>query len=140
MPCWQRVGITTEKCCVGCSNGAEGIDLPRNLAHERALTAVAAAGARSHGGRLTALAEERALPGPILAALSRDFIQESREEAADWRNYLCWQIRQLDETRRQDLAARAARAALMETLGAVSVAYDQLMVAASLLAITPEAT
>jgi hypothetical protein len=108
-------------------------DLPRNLAHERALTHVAAQKAGSHGGALTALAEARALPGPVLDALSRDFIQESREEAADWRNYLCWQIRQLDETRRQDPAARAARAALMATLGAVSVAYDELMAARNLL-------
>jgi hypothetical protein len=109
-------------------------DLPRNPAHERALTLVAAAGVGSHGGRLNALAEARALPGPVLNALTRDFIQDGREEGADWRNYLCWCIRRLDETRRQDPIARAARAELMTTLGEVAIAYESQERAAVLLA------
>lgn len=101
-------------------------DLPRNLAHERALTTVAAAAAGAHGRTLLAYAHERALPGPVLDALGRDFVQEAREEAADWLNYLCWAIRQLDETRRQSPPARAARAELMNCIGNVCRAYDDL--------------
>lgn len=108
-------------------------DLPRNLAYERLITSIAASRVGSHGAALTAFAEERAEPGPVRDALTRDFLLEQREEAADWRNYCIWAIRQLDETRRQDPNARAARAELMATLGAVSIAYDHLAAVAALL-------
>lgn len=112
------------------------VHLPRNLAHERALTHVAAQSAGSHGGRLISLAEARVLPGPVTNALGRDFVREGCEEGADWRNYMCWGIRQLDETRREDPSARRARAELMASLGAVSVAFDHLINAAVLLGTT----
>lgn len=108
-------------------------DLPRNLAYERALTATAATAAGSHGAAITRFAESRAPLEPVRDALARDFILEQAEEAADWRNYACWGMRQLDETRRQDPRARAARAELTQALGTVCVAWDHLLSAAVLL-------
>lgn len=56
--------------------------------------ATRAAGLSSDHG-LNALAEHRALPGPV--RLPRDFDQEIREEIADARNYIIWAIQELYE-------------------------------------------
>lgn len=53
--------------------------------------ATRAAGLTSDHG-LNALAEHRALPGPV--HLPRDFDQEIREEIADARNYAIWAIQE----------------------------------------------
>ena len=66
----------------------------RDLDRERART-IDAAGPE-HAAALRALADERAGDRGVDALASRDFITETLEELADARNYLLWQMQQLD--------------------------------------------
>lgn len=107
----------------------------RHLSYERAVTAAAASAAERSPAPITSLAEQRAPLEPVRDFLLRDLPMDGLEEGADWRNYLCWQLKRLDLQQRTDPAAVAARAAMMAALSAVIEAFAQQDLARRLLAL-----
>lgn len=109
-------------------------DRPRDIAFERAFTATAATTAGHNPTQITRLAEQRAPLEPVRGLLVRDFGMDGMEEAADWRNYICWHAMHVDHIGRRDAVARQARAALGRALGAVVVGFHEHQLARELLA------
>lgn len=70
---------------------------------------------------LNAMADARALPGPVQLS-GRDFVIEAREELADARNYLVWHHRE----RRLADAADDELAALERAIAALAIAWQSL--------------
>jgi hypothetical protein len=83
--------------CVKCGQAIEPSKRPRDVDLERRLTedATKQAGYVDGDRGLTAMAEERALPGGVRYGL--DDIREAREELADCRNYLVWGIERIHD-------------------------------------------
>jgi hypothetical protein len=81
------------------------IDRPRDVMDEREIKSYAASLVTMpqtyHAA--FALAEQRALDGPIRNADQRDNPRETEEEIADGINYLVWEVQKLDRREQTDL-------------------------------------
>jgi hypothetical protein len=116
------------------STGNGDRDQQRDVAFERAFTAIAAVAVGGNPTAIGALAEQRAPLDPIRDFLLRDLPMDGLEEGADWRNYVCWQALLIDLlVLGTDPRGRAARAALHRCLGAIVIAFEQQQIARRLL-------
>lgn len=72
-----------------------GLHVTRDPAREREFTREAARLVGLDPTALIAFAESRTHPGPLKDFWTRPWPIEGMEEAADWRNYLCWEAERI---------------------------------------------
>jgi len=115
--------------CVKCGREYEPVPpgpAIRSVSLERAFTEAATTGT-INAARLVALAEARALPGPLRDFADRDFDLDGLEEGSDWRNYLVWRLQQIrafvEAGRIHPETALQKERLLLEALKHVAIAF-----------------
>lgn len=115
------------------------IERQRDIENERALTDLAGQAVgldRTVADSLTAFAEQRARPGPIV---ERDFVTEALEELADCRNYLIWGAQQAAARTTEDGEPNDSEyAQLLTALSHVLRAWEQIPARSLQHVLTPE--
>lgn len=77
-------------------------DVMRDVLLERQFTTEAARLVGIDPSGFIAYSEARTLRGPLRNAAARDWVEEARQEAGDWRNYLSWEAQRIIATGHAD--------------------------------------